>query len=366
MSSHSTPSRLRACLPVLACFSLSLLLSPPAHASSGKKYVALRQQARCDRRLTYAAAQQNPAAYEGQTLELRGIVGGTAETQDGGLTLMLTLPDRSAVTLDIPSAEVATVKEYSTPTLRVLARIGSGAAGNVVPLNVLAVAHDSAVSAIEVEAAARTQARVQSEDYARSEQARWQSQTRRASRRSPAYASRGGYSRPMPSNGSSAALAATLPDAARACYPAYYEFIARQNPRLSEAQVGQITFHLLRCSYQSNLDPRLMVAMIIAESNFNPSAVSHSGATGLGQLMPGTARALGVNNPYDIAQNVEGSVNYLASRMNTFGSDMSLALAAYNAGAGAVMKYHGVPPYRETQAYVRKIRECYDWLCTPK
>ena len=123
-----------------------------------------------------------------------------------------------------------------------------------------------------------------------------------------------------------------------------------------------------------NVDPRLVVSMILAESHFNPNATSHSGAMGLGQLMPGTAKALGVDNPYDPVQNLAGSINYLRSRLDTFadhalpGGGMSfeqasLAMAAYNAGANAVKKYNGIPPYTQTQNYVRKVISYYQQLC---
>ena len=97
----------------------------------------------------------------------------------------------------------------------------------------------------------------------------------------------------------------------------YYNFIAQSNERLDSAAVGNITFHLLNFADRYNVDPRLVVSMILAESHFNPNATSHSGAMGLGQLMPGTAKALGVDNPYDPVQNLAGSINYLRSRLDT-------------------------------------------------
>lgn len=104
-----------------------------------------------------------------------------------------------------------------------------------------------------------------------------------------------------------------------------------------------------------NLDPTLLAALIKQESNFNPYAVSHCGAMGLGQLMPETARGLGVVDPFNASQNLEGAAKYLRQMLDTFGGNTTKALAAYNAGPGAVRKYGGVPPYRETQNYVRAI-----------
>lgn len=97
----------------------------------------------------------------------------------------------------------------------------------------------------------------------------------------------------------------------------------------------------------------LFLRLIQQESGWNANARSHKGALGLAQLMPGTARALGVN-PHDVTQNLEGGARYLRTQYNTFGT-WRLALAAYNAGPGAVQKHGGVPPYRETQNYVRVI-----------
>ena len=106
---------------------------------------------------------------------------------------------------------------------------------------------------------------------------------------------------------------------------------------------------------RNGLDPALLKALVRQESNFNPSATSPAGAMGLTQLMPATAAGLGVSNPSDPAQNLEGGAKYLKQQLDRFGGDVSKALAAYNAGPGAVQKYNGVPPYAETQNYVKNI-----------
>ena len=108
-----------------------------------------------------------------------------------------------------------------------------------------------------------------------------------------------------------------------------------------------------------NVDPSLVRAVIKVESNFNPNAVSRTGAMGLMQLMPQTARQLKVANPFDPQQNVDAGVRHLKRLMESYGGDVKLSLAAYNAGAGAVARSAGVPHFRETRNYVKRITQLY-------
>jgi len=105
----------------------------------------------------------------------------------------------------------------------------------------------------------------------------------------------------------------------------------------------------------NGIDPALLKGLVSQESGFDPSARSGAGALGLTQLMPGTAASLGVSNPLDPAQSLQGGAKYLRQQLDRFGGDERLALAAYNAGPGAVARYGGVPPYSETQNYVNSV-----------
>ncbi|MEM7687432.1 MAG: lytic transglycosylase domain-containing protein [Pseudomonadota bacterium] len=111
---------------------------------------------------------------------------------------------------------------------------------------------------------------------------------------------------------------------------------------------------MVTAACEAGIPVNLFDSLVLQESQYNPSARSHAGAIGMAQLMPGTARYLGVQNPWDVSQNLRGGARYLREQLDAFGS-WRLALAAYNAGPGAVRKYGGVPPYRETKGYVRSV-----------
>lgn len=131
-----------------------------------------------------------------------------------------------------------------------------------------------------------------------------------------------------------------------------------KNPtKTSRAEIDNL---ITKYADKNGLDEDFVKAVINQESGFNPNATSHCGAMGLMQLMPATAQGLGVINAYDAEQNIEGGTKYLKGLMDRFGNDKQLALAAYNAGPNAVKKYGGIPPYAETQNYVKKVLSKYD------
>ena len=128
--------------------------------------------------------------------------------------------------------------------------------------------------------------------------------------------------------------------------------VAQKEDYSSKSKIKEL---ISRVSQKHGIDEKLVNALVNQESGFNPNAKSKVGAMGLMQLMPATAKGLGVTDPMDVRQNVEGGVKYVKSMLDRFNGNIILALAAYNAGPNAVKKYGGIPPYSETQNYVKKI-----------
>lgn len=140
--------------------------------------------------------------------------------------------------------------------------------------------------------------------------------------------------------------------------------IAYLNPRLSFQENELIASSIVTYSNYLGVDPYFVVAVVAAESRFNPNARSYKGALGLGQLMPSTARGIGVN-PYDPVENLAGAIRILRGHLEKYEGQpyqVALALSSYNAGSGAVAKHGGVPPYRETRNYIWKVYEYYCWM----
>lgn len=365
-SIFSTSAASFLCIFLLAS---PLRASTPEHPVSGTKYTQLRRETHCDTSLTNAKVQLDPTRYTGKILELSGRVEGSSS--DGNtVSLLVILRDDTSATLNVLPSMQNDLNSDPTARVRVLAEVGDPGVSNVAPLKVLAIARDAEVTALEKAVEARNEAKREADGRRNEIEARWREQASR----SVEYGHRRELP-PPPAAAATSSYSTYLSSRAQPLFWPYYTYIAKVNPRLDGATASKITFHLLNFADRYNVDPRLIVAMILAESHFNPNATSHSGAMGLGQLMPGTARALGVDNPYDPVQNLGGSVNYLRSRLDTFSSkalpggelsfeQVALAMAAYNAGVNKVKKYGGIPPYTQTQNYVKRVISLYKQLCS--
>lgn len=369
LCSRNRSSRLIAASVSISLLTALVLSESPAHAISGAGYTALRRQKHYDASLTYAQIQSDPTKYAGKVLELAGKIEGSSSNGET-VSVILVLSDETSASINLPAAALSDIQDDPTARIRVLVQVGNTGNSNLAPLNVIAYAHESEVKQLEMAEAAKQEAKHAAQERARQSEERWHKEAQRSVEYGRARTSL----KQTANAGSSGTLAESLSSRAKSLFWPYYNFIAQSNDRLDSAAVGNITFHLLNFADRYNVDPRLVVSMILAESHFNPNATSHSGAMGLGQLMPGTAKALGVDNPYDPVQNLAGSINYLRSRLDTFANhslpggglsfeQAALAMAAYNAGADAVKKYNGIPPYTQTQSYVRKVISLYQRLC---
>ncbi len=138
--------------------------------------------------------------------------------------------------------------------------------------------------------------------------------------------------------------------------PTDFKYQVQEPMNLSKVQIQRMVSSACE---KYKIDPKLVMALIQQESGFNQNAISKAGAQGLMQLMPATAKSLGVTNAFNPEQNIEGGVKYLKSLLDRFNGNKILALAAYNAGPNAVKKHNGIPPYKETQNYVRNILKNY-------
>ncbi len=148
----------------------------------------------------------------------------------------------------------------------------------------------------------------------------------------------------------------------------YSRLMMASGSSLKGFTTGSIEFdsYIVDSSKRYNIDPLLIYAQMHQESSFKTKATSNKGASGLMQLMPATARRFGVTEIYNPRQNIDAGVKYMRWLLNTFNQDVNLALAGYNAGEGAVMKYGWqIPPYRETQEYVRRITGRYNAITNP-
>lgn len=279
-----------------------------------------------------------------RVLEVKGVVKGSIQTEDG--TLLLLKSDSGSLTIDVD--KLPDWLSGNEVPARLIVRATRATEGAALEAKLLGAAADYQIKSIE-EKLKKTVAKA-------------------VKRPAKALVSRK-KGRPAPLGGSLPGPNWDLP--ASDALPFYVDYIARQNPRLGQAEATRIAQGIIGFSIKYGVDARLIMAMVLCESGFDPNSTSKSGAMGLGQLMPGTAKGMGVGNAYDSIENLYGTVRLVRGHLEKYhaqtGGDpwrsLILTLAAYNAGSGAVRKHGGVPPYKETQNYVRKVTAAYKRLC---
>ena len=308
-----------------------------------------------------ADALHQPGAYAGQVLEAAATVSGVVSAGDDK-TALLSLADGSSVALPIPAGLRGAGWLDSGAQVRVLLAAVADDPNLPSGLRLVAVAPEGDIVAQDL--LAKRQAALLASTVRGRRLASRGLPGRRDGRRAVVY-----FADTNPGHPAGALSARAL-----SIYAPYRSLVRRWNRRLSDADVDKITTSILYFSDINNLDPRLPVAMIIAESDFDLYSTSHTGAMGLSQLMPETARGMGVTNAYDPVQNIGAAVHILRGHLDSYGgapanagiipfNQIALTMAAYNAGPGAVRKYHGVPPYRETQRYIKRVAALYRQMC---
>jgi len=353
--------------PAILTVLLALAIAASAGAApspNAERYAAVRQRYPLVTDATPDAVATRPGEFAGKLVEIRGTVTGTSLRNDGtGSFLLMNQTHQWAAEVTDPElmGQVAV-----SATLRVLCTVGRVDGTDQGTLLVVAIATESEMQVWE----AAREAERQREEAAR--RAAQQRAERERLERERAAAARRSRQQPLASRGfARAQRAADLEEAVRL----YAEAVRYFNRRLSPREAERIARNIIEYSLKYDLDARLVMAVIACESNFDAQAVSRAGAMGLGQLMPGTARGLGVEDPFDIEQNLEGATRLLRGHLATFARrrgasirevterDIALALACYNAGSGAVRRHKGIPPYRETRTYIKRVTALYRRLC---
>lgn len=273
-----------------------------------------------------------------RTLEIRGVTKGSIRSEGQAAQLLLTLPDGQSIHLTADT--VPDWLESNEAVTRMIVRVYRPVESAQASYRLLAVTTDADVVAAEARAA----------EAARQAELRRQAEARRA---------------PVPPPRAPRTVR-NWDLAPHSAVPYYARFIQQRNRRLSVEEANRIAQGIVGFSIKYGVDARLIMAMVMVESGFNPNATSRAGAMGLGQLMPGTARGMGVSNAYDSIENLSGTVRLVRGHLHKYKRQtddpfeaLVLSLAAYNAGGGAVRRHGGVPPFRETRNYIQKVISAY-------
>lgn len=315
----------------------ALMLIGSAFGQTLQEYLKLRKQYGISQAATSAALETMVGS---RVLEVKGVVKGSIQTEDGTLLLLVCASGSLAIEVD----KIPEWLDGNEVPCRLIVKAERSMEGAALNAKLLGAAAEYQISQYEKKAVVAAKVKRVSKPISRSGK------------------------RPPPMKGSLPGPDWDLP--ASEVVPVYKGYILRRNPKLPDDEAGRIAQGIVGFSIKYGVDARLIMAMVLVESGFDPTLTSHAGAMGLGQLMPGTARGMGVNNAYDSIENLYGTVRLVRGHLEKYhaqtGGDpyraLVLALAAYNAGSGAVRKHGGVPPYRETQNYVRKVISAYKAL----
>ncbi len=328
--------RLRAHIIIAVLIAL-LSQAVAADPVDTKRYVALRSKFASG--ISLATFSSSPASYAGKVFEIRGRLSGSFSAGDSASIIVATSEGKSFIIAaakppqDAPGVELATLSDVS-PSGELILRAWTYNA----------------------------------------ELRRYEQSLRPAQAPKPAAEQEPAAAHAVQNKTSRGSKTYTV--TREQMVQSYKNAIKQFNRKLSDTQADTIARSILGFSDKYQVDARLVCAVILAESNFRIGARSRAGAMGLGQLMPTTAAGLGVNNAYDPVDNIYGSTRYIKSVLDRMTGnkkwddltwhDLALGLAAYNAGPGAVKRHGGIPPYKETQNYVRKVTEIYKRLCGVK
>ena len=362
----------------LVSVSLPVQAQEPAGSSPTAQYLSLRRASPLVWGLTLEKLRQAPGTYKGKAIEIEGTIVGISPSNDGGALIIL----KTTVTNGLMLKMSLLPRWLQTGAgVRALCMVvqGNSEDATVVGLpemEILAVASALDIRSLETrwkEEQAQLAAQRAAAEQQRQKQAKATIQAA-----PPQRATLSSRSMPVASPSTKKQIVIgparyeDLTAGARAVFPAYRNFIRNHNKRLGEQETEQITYAILCYSEQMDMDPRLIVATVIAESDFKILDRSHAGAMGLIQLMPDEVARLKLTNPYDPIQNIAAGIFLLKERLNKYSKSSNFAdateqqiiltLASYNAGEGAVKKHGGVPPYKETQGYVKKIMRLYKEL----
>ena len=341
-------------------FGLSLLLAcAPAlvAASPADDFAAVRKQYG----ITTIATPQLLRSVTGEGyFELQGRVTGSVGSADGSVTLLVRFGDVAQV---VSAKKEPEWFSGGTADCRMIVHAVKNDLAMFPNLELVASLPEMDAADLDVRTAADS-ARKEEADRLKAETKNSQSAIKGEIEIDSSF-----FNKTAPPNALNGLIGAPINDATGkllALVPDYTAVVLNSNPSLQASQAQFIAECVLAYSTQYGVDARLVLALIDAESGFDPMSTSSKGAQGLGQLMPDTSQSLGIRNPYDIEQNIYGTVRWLRgsldrqSKLSKGTYDQLIrALAAYNAGSGAVDKYNGVPPYAETQAYVRRVVKKY-------